>query len=318
MEPEQKSCVILGAGLTGLTAAHFLTRNGWAVTVLDKGRGVGGRMSSRSFDGGRFDHGAQYFSVKTPEFQDFLEPFEKGGLLREWNVRGDGHPRFAVRGGMNGLPKVLAERLGVRTGEQVIRLHADPRGCTVVTDGGTVLAARHVLLTLPVPQAVALFESSKILLAETDRAALQAVEYEPCWAVMATLTEPSRIPPLGGLALETGPVAWLADNQQKGLSPKPAVTLHASAAFSREFLESDPETVQRSLLDAVRTYVPAETVETVQAHRWRYSRAAKRHPEPFLKLELPFSAHLGGDGFGIGNVEGAFLSGKAMAEALVG
>lgn len=313
MNTQQQSCVILGAGLAGLTAARFLTQRGLIVTVLDKGRGVGGRLASRSFDGGRFDHGAQYFSVKTPDFREFLKPFKTVGLVREWNVRPDNHPRYAVRGGMNGLAKALAETLDVRTGEKVIRLLPETSGgCTLLTEAGNRFFAENLILTLPVPQALALFEASEINLSEADRAALTALDYDPCWAVMATLTAPPNLPAPGGLSLENGPIAWLADNGQKGLSQKPAVTLHASAAFSREHLEADPQTVQQLLLDAVRDYVPAETVETVQTHRWRYSLAARRHPEPFLKLDLPFSAWIGGDAFGIGNVEGAFLSGKGM------
>lgn len=313
MEPQQQSCVILGAGLAGLTAAHFLTQRGVAVAVLDKGRGVGGRLASRSFAGGRFDHGAQYFSVKTPDFEEFLRPFKAEGLVREWNVRPDQHPRYAVRGGMSGLAKALAATLDVRTGEKVVRLQPDASGgCTLLTEAGNAFSASTLLLTLPVPQALALLEASEIALTEPDRAALTAIEYDPCWAVMATLTAPPHLPEPGGRRFDTGPVAWLADNARKGVSGKPAVTLHASAAFSRAHLDDDPESVQRLLLDAVRAYVPPETVETVQTHRWRYSLAARRHPEPFLKLSLPFPAWIGGDAFGVGNVEGAFLSGKSL------
>lgn len=315
MNTQQQSCVILGAGLAGLTAARFLTQRGLAVTVLDKGRGVGGRLASRSFGGGRFDHGAQYFSVKTPEFRAFLKPFLADGLVREWNVRPDAHPRYAVRGGMSGLAKALAEPLGVRTGEKVIRLLPEPTGgCTLLTEAGSRFFAENLLLTLPVPQALALFEASEITLSAADRAVLTAIDYDPCWAVMAALTTPPNLPAPGGLRLENGPVAWLADNGQKGISGKPAVTLHASAAFSRDHLDDDPEAVKQMLLDAVRDYVPAATVETAQIHRWRYSLAARRHPESFLKLTLPFRAWIGGDAFGPGNVEGAFLSGKGMGQ----
>ena len=38
---------VIGAGLAGLACATALARAGHAVTVLDKGRGPGGRMSAR-------------------------------------------------------------------------------------------------------------------------------------------------------------------------------------------------------------------------------------------------------------------------------
>jgi renalase len=43
------------------------------VLVLDKGRGVGGRLATRVFERGRFDHGAQRYTARTPEFQVLVD-----------------------------------------------------------------------------------------------------------------------------------------------------------------------------------------------------------------------------------------------------
>ena len=62
------SCVVVGAGISGLLAAQELTAAGWRVVVLDKGRGVGGRMATRRVGDGTFDHGAQFFTVRGERF----------------------------------------------------------------------------------------------------------------------------------------------------------------------------------------------------------------------------------------------------------
>jgi hypothetical protein len=306
------SCLVIGAGLSGLTAAHELQRQGWAVTVLDKGRGVGGRLASRSIDGARFDHGAQYFSTKTPEFQRFVAELQAADLVAEWPLGFDRHPRYVLRGGMSGLAKYLARHLDVRTGEKVTQLRAVAGGLEAETEVDTTFSAAHLLLTAPVPQALALLETAGTV-PVPERTRLEAIGYEPCLAVMAVLDVPSRIPAPGGIKFDDGPIGWLADNQQKGISELPSVTIHGSPAFSREHLEADLNDTARHLLDLAAAWVPPGSVRTFQVHRWRYSLAARRQEAEFLRLEQPIPVLLGGDAFGMGNVEGAFRSGLAMA-----
>lgn len=40
-------CIIVGGGISGLIIATLLQRRGMKVTVLDKGRGIGGRLATR-------------------------------------------------------------------------------------------------------------------------------------------------------------------------------------------------------------------------------------------------------------------------------
>jgi monoamine oxidase len=49
-EMNPKTCVVIGAGLSGLSAAHLLTKNNWEVTVLEAEKWVGGRVYSFRFD----------------------------------------------------------------------------------------------------------------------------------------------------------------------------------------------------------------------------------------------------------------------------
>ena len=62
--------LIIGAGMAGLSCAAALGSVGHAVTLIDKARGPGGRMSTRRVDTplgqAAFDHGAQYFTARDP------------------------------------------------------------------------------------------------------------------------------------------------------------------------------------------------------------------------------------------------------------
>ncbi len=62
-----KSVVVVGAGLAGLTCAIYLQRRGASVTVLESSDRVGGRVKTDSVNGFLFDHG---FQVINPSYSE--------------------------------------------------------------------------------------------------------------------------------------------------------------------------------------------------------------------------------------------------------
>ena len=91
--------VIIGSGLTGLTIADVLQTEGLDVVVVDKGPKAGGRMAHGSFDEANdyeYDHGAQFFTVRTPEFQEQVDLWLERNWVKKWCngfQNKDGHPR---------------------------------------------------------------------------------------------------------------------------------------------------------------------------------------------------------------------------------
>jgi monoamine oxidase len=68
---------IIGSGIAGLSCADRLTSFGHEVCLFDKGRGPGGRMSTRRVEVEghtlSFDHGAQYFTRHSCANQSAVE-----------------------------------------------------------------------------------------------------------------------------------------------------------------------------------------------------------------------------------------------------
>jgi predicted NAD/FAD-dependent oxidoreductase len=173
-----------------------------------------------------------------------------------------------------------------------------------------------VVLTPPVPQSLAMLDAGGIVLTPELRTRLAAIEYERCLAVMAVLDGPSRIPPPGGLAPAEGPIAWIADNQLKGISVEPAVTIHATHTFSLEHWDRDRQESGRALLDAAEQLLGAG-IKTFQVHGWRYSKPMRVDEEPCVLMSQSPPLVLAGDAFAGPRVEGAALSGIAAAEAIL-
>ena len=302
--------IIIGAGMTGLSAAKILTQKGHEVTILDKGRGVGGRMSTRTIEQGKADHGAQYFSVKTPEFQALIDQLSAENITATWQLAQRENSRYVGAKGMNTIPKKMAENLDIRLNEKAILIVKNE----VKTESGNTYSFDNLIVTIPIPQAIEFFTNSKMTFSEQDSAVVAGIKYEPSIAVMVVLQEKTSIP-TGGIILENQTVAWIADNFQKGISAIPTATLHASVAFSKTHFEEDLQTVSKMMLNAVSQWIMPENIVSTQAHRWRYSNASERYEEAFYQLQNQ-QIYLAGDGFGVGNVEGAFLSGYKVGQAI--
>jgi len=312
--------LVIGAGIAGLIAAGALQRAGRRVLVLDKGRGVGGRLASRRIDGATFDHGAQFITTRDPRFAAVLEQGRQDGAMEEW-CRGfeggaDVHACWRGKPAMSAVAKHLAAGLDLHLETPVAALrHAGNQWSAETTTGRTFTAAA-VVLTPPVPQSLALLDAGGIVLAPEMRTRLAAIEYERCLAIMAVLDGPSRIPPPGGFTPADGPIAWIADNQLKGISAEPAVTIHATHAFSLEHWDRDREESARALLDAAAPWLGAG-ITTFQVHGWRYSKPMRVDQTPCVLVSQSPPLVLAGDAFAGPRVEGAALSGWAAAEAIL-
>ncbi len=305
--------VVVGAGMAGLACARRLAQAGLAPMVLDKGRGIGGRMATRRVtlaDGGalQFDHGAQYVTAREPGFAALLD--ELAGATGLWQ-NGSGRQRWVGRPGMSGLPRAMAARLEVRQSVQVTGLHPDGRGWRLETDAGTVLASA-VVLTVPAPQAAALLGTDHRL-----AGALAAVHYAPCLTLMAAFPGNLQRPFLSQ-ASDSHPLAWIAQDSSKPGRPQgpTAWVAQASPEWSAAHLEEPPEALAGRLLPLLADRLGLDPAQALfaAAHRWRYARVAAPLGQPFLS---DGTLWLGGDWCLGARVEAAWQSGSAIAEDLL-
>ena len=313
--------VVVGAGICGLSAARRLTAAHRPVVVLERGRSAGGRSTTREFAGGTFDTGAQFFTVRSEAFGRLADHWLESGVAYEW-CRGfdqppaspDGYPRYAGRGGMVALARDLGSSLDIRFGRAVTAI--DPDG-VVSLDDRTDISSRAVVLTPPAPQSIALLDRGGLPLPSSARAALEAIVIEPALAVLARLEHPSAVPPPGGVQLQDGAFSFVADNQMKGVSSVPAVTLHATGHVSRQRWD-EPDAAL--LADLLRLAAPWLGYKPIAAElvRWRYARPVVLEPRRCVVVDGQWGPLVfAGDAFGEARIEGAARSGWAAADAVL-
>ena len=333
--------VVVGAGPAGAACAAALHAAGLAVTVFDKSRGVGGRMSTRrtrytDAQGAEhtvhFDHGAQHVGARHAAFVQLMQAAVQAGCAVPWQPVVDGEAaeataarqRFLPVPGMPALCQHLLRGVTVQLQATVSALQRTASGgwaLTVAEHAAEPLPFSHVVLALPPAQAAVLLAPHHAAWAD----ALRVVVMNPCWTLMAV----SSAAPLASLPWDAqvpaaGPLAWVSRNDRRpGRATPPGCAswvAQARADWSQQHLEDDPQQVITALLAALAHSVgqPLD-VHYSAVHRWRYAlpaaAVAATPPAPWWDAALGLGVC--GDGLGGSDVESAWLSGDALARALL-
>jgi renalase len=319
MDGHHSDFLVIGAGMAGLACAAALVRKGARVTVLDKGRGPGGRMAARRVEiGGEavsFDHGAQYFTARDPAFREVVAGWEQAGVAARWPAAGE--EAWVGVPGMNAPVRAMAQALDVRWGlraEQITR-----EGALWQVDTGTALfTATRVLVSVPAEQAAGLLADAAPAFARLAG----AVQSAPCWAVMAAFAAPLPIT-LDCFRSETGPIAWAARNSAKpGRAGYEAWVIHASPARSRALIDRPAAEVAAILLAdflSATGSAPATPIHC-DAHRWLYALPQPPGSEGSgegARFDAALGLGVAGDWLHSPRIEGAWLSGRALAQVVL-
>lgn len=206
---------VIGSGLAGLTCARALRSAGLQVCVLDKSRGLGGRMATRRVTGlVRVDHGLRYWPAEASDA--LLAPLTRelieAGVLKPWSVSAyelrandqlvevSQDPVYVASSGMSAIAKYLAQ--GFIPDETLLNDYratqitpcglADDPGWRIDCEGGKVVMARHCAIAIPAAQAADLLTNDEVLenqlISSTISQVLQslrAVQYHPRLTVLA-------------------------------------------------------------------------------------------------------------------------------------
>ncbi len=304
---------IIGAGMAGLTCAVHLRAGGHEVSVFDKGRGPGGRMSTRRMEAGgvthRFDHGAQYFTVRDEGFRAQVEAWERDGIAARWPAAGA--DAWVGTPGMNAPIKTMADEVAVRFGTRIEAISCGDNGWTLRGEAefGPFDA---LVVAVPAEQVAPLLSSHK-----PDWSSLAArTESNPCWTVMAAFAEPLDI--TSDTLRDAGAFGWAArDSAKPGREAGERWVIQATPDWSREHLEDEQNEVLPALLSAFAQQtgctLPNPLVQS--AHRWRYARSGSAD-EGALWDDTTMLG-LCGDWLVGPRVEAAWLSGAQLADRII-
>jgi len=319
--------IVVGAGLAGATAARLLVAAGHAVAVFDKGRGPGGRLSTRRVDDAAFDHGAIALQAQG-DFSEWLAEAEQAGAAARMGTAWVGVP------GMNALVQHALGPVRPRWGITVAALQrAGGRWIARDREGQPLAVATGLVLAIPPPQAIALIEAGRshgsgdataAVALGALCAALGDAQHDPVWAALLRVSAAAaarlRIGASGaGGGVVDGPLQRVSlDDAKPGRADAGQVVLHARSDWSIAHLDDDAEAVADRLVAASIDALPINASEVVSAvaHRWRYAlpvRGCRLTGDDALRIALAGDAIGWEAGAGVPAAAQAWRSGLEAA-----
>ena len=304
---------IIGAGLAGLACADGLRAAGHDVTLFDKARGPGGRMSTRRIatplGEAAFDHGAQYFTVRDLRFRAVVDDWAARGLARQWETAGP--ETWIGVPAMNAVAKDMASRYRGHYGclvQGIIRLgHAWGLIGVDVPDA----AFDAVIVAVPAEQAAPLVGPHDLALA---RLALSA-RSQPCWTAMFAFAAPLDTDAV--ILRDAGVIGWAARNSVKpGREGPEAWVVQANGAWSSQQIRSSETDIKALLCEQLAYALKLTTLTPVAsaAHLWRYALSSGSGDSALWNADIQLG--LCGDWLLGPRVECAWLSGRTLASKM--
>ena len=315
-----KNIIIIGSGIAGLSAANYLSSKKFNVTVLDKGKYPGGRISTRRGEDFIFNHGTQFFTAKSNEFKKICNRAVNDNVLVNWVDSKKN--RFIGNPDMREFSLWLSQNLTIFQENVVERLDYNEQ--FIVNTNKKKFTCDGLIITAPSSQTASLIKN----LDETFHELIEKVEYFPCWCVMLSLRDMS----LKNFYIDEKSIFnWIVseNNKIKNQLNHNCLTIHTNERFSVENLDETKEVALDKIVQEFTKIYQVKTQDIIykNIHRWRYAKVKKPFPQEENKIskKIPFGIagdwcppsqdkHYNGNGQ---RVEDAYLSGIECSKSLI-
>ena len=308
-----KKIAIIGTGLSAIFSAIHLRKNtDLEINLFDKARGLGGRLATRRAEGGKFDHGAQYFSIERinnlPEIQMLINE----GVIN--NI--EDKDIYFSPDGMTNIAKKLLIDFNIFKEHKLVSIDKENENYKLFFENGSTFNSDYIIMSCPMPQSLEILNKSKIDYDNNLIKALEDLNYFPCIVVMIkSEIKLSNLDKHIGTDVDSKNISWIGDNYGKKVSSiENYYTIQCSPEFSYENFENEYDETNKKLKHEMEK-IFGSNYQILSNHKWRYS-IPKNFYQGDNSLVINQKNFLGlcGDIFTNGRFDGAITSGLSIAD----
>ncbi len=295
MHTKKPKIAVIGAGVAGLNLARMLSSQA-DVTVFEKSDKLGGRAAIHIAGEYCFDHGAQFFTVKSKAFMQFVQQLEAQGVLARWEARfaeirsaeitsqrqwDASYPHYVGAPTMQAIGNFMAKDLDVRLNQTVHTLKRDNNTWLLMSEHALLGQFDWVLFAIPAAQAYALLPDDCDFKHDLPDVTMQA-----CYALMLGYSQAKDH--AWDAALISGSVlSWASVNSSKpGRAKNFSMVVMSRNAWAEAHFNHDESFVTQAMLAELSEIMHQEMADYsyIKLKRWKYANAARR-PQPMLLLD---------------------------------
>ena len=318
MEKRIYDAIVVGAGISGIVLARKLKGLGQKILVMEKSKGLGGRIATRRDGEAIYDHGAQFYKVYKNKSFELDDLWSSKGQVFPWFESKEHHFKCSA-GGLTQIVKAIADKSEivfekkVHLLEDCIDLASAQVKLKVHTEAGEFYFAKSVYLTAPLPQSIDILERSGVNFSTELRQIEYAKALVGLMEVQSTLAQVKEIKYFENVGTE---IFSISNQLSKNVSPKLVFTVVMQPDWSEKFFDdAESQTIQK-IVQSFEQYLkeldPAARVTRSQLKKWRYSHPQSIHSQKFEVAGQNSNIFILGDAFGGGSIRGAIDSAESI------
>ena len=293
---------IIGAGFSGCNLYNNLKEKYEDITIFEKSRGVGGRLSTKYIEDKFIDHGTSSLIPITDDLKMFCLDLSSNGVVKAK------YDEFIPKNGINAICKFLIDEKDLIKNTKITKAQNIDNKWILEDENHNIYKDFDLLfITIPAPQILQM----KIELSNEFKEKLSHIKYDSIFSLILHSNEDIKLDK--SVLYENPDIQNIINNSRKyQYKDFSSYVIHST----KEFANCVNEKTKEEICEIFLTNFDDDTKELIEkftmiSHLWKYAFAKTSLDMPYF---LNDEKNLGicGDFFNHSNMEAALLSSELL------